>query len=274
MMDRYAVFGQPIAHSKSPMIHNCFSEQTNQQLEYSKQEVSAEAFDDALTQFFASGGKGLNCTVPLKELAWQRADKRSERAELSQAVNTLMLLDDGTLYGDNTDGAGLVRDLTVNHHIPLKGQKILLLGAGGASRGILGPLLDQNPHSIMVANRTVERAVKLVANFQDKGVVESCGFSELAGKQFDLILNATAASLTGDLPPLPKGILKPEGYCYDLAYGAEKTAFVRWGEAQGAKLSLDGVGMLAEQAAEAFELWRGVKPETGVVIGQLEALRG
>ena len=273
-MDRYAVFGQPIKHSKSPMIHTLFAEQTDQQLEYSKQEVSAEQFDVALERFFATGGKGLNCTVPLKELAWARADKKSERAELSQAVNTLMLLKDGTLFGDNTDGAGLVRDLTVNHSLSLKGQKILLLGAGGASRGILGPLLDQNPESIMVANRTVERAVKLVSHFQHKGTVDSCSFSELEGKQFDLILNATAASLTGDLPPLPAGILKSGGACYDLAYGSEKTAFVLWGEEQRAVKSLDGIGMLAEQAAEAFELWRGVKPETAAAIEQLEQLRG
>ena len=274
MMDHYAVFGKPIGHSKSPMIHRLFAEQTGQSLEYGKQEVSADAFDDAVTQFFSTGGKGLNCTVPLKELAWERAEKRSERAELSKAVNTLMLLGDGTLYGDNTDGAGLVRDLTVNNGIILKGRKILLLGAGGAGRGVLGPLLDQSPDSILVANRTVERAAKLVAGFQHKGNVSSCGFDELSGKQFDLILNATAASLTGDLPPLPDNLLKPAGCCYDLAYGSEKTAFVRWGEAQGAKLSLDGVGMLAEQAAEAFELWRGVKPETAQVIKQLEAARG
>ncbi len=273
-MDQYAVFGQPIGHSKSPMIHALFAEQTEQSLEYGKQEVSAEAFDAAVEQFFSTGGKGLNCTVPLKELAWERADKRSERAELSKAVNTLMLLGDGSLYGDNTDGAGLVRDLVVNNDITLKGRKILLLGAGGASRGILGPLLDQSPDSILVANRTVEKAERLATDFQQKGKVGSCGFDELAGKRFDLILNATAASLTGDLPPLPDNLLEPNGSCYDLAYGAEKTAFVRWGEAQGAVKSLDGIGMLAEQAAEAFELWRGVKPETGAAIEQLELLRG
>lgn len=274
MVDRYAVFGQPIGHSKSPMIHQLFAEQTEQSLEYGKQAVSVEQFDEAIARFFSSGGKGLNCTVPLKEVAWEKADKRSERAELSRAVNTLMVLDDGSLYGDNTDGVGLVRDLTENNGIALKAQKILLLGAGGASRGILGPLLDQLPDAILVANRTVERAAKLVADFQHKGNVRSCGFDELAGNHFDLILNATAASLTGDLPPLPDNLLKPGGCCYDLAYGAEKTAFVRWGEAQGARLSLDGVGMLAEQAAEAFKLWRGVKPETAQVIAKLEAARG
>jgi shikimate dehydrogenase len=272
-MDRYAVFGQPIGHSKSPMIHQLFAEQTGQSLEYGKQEVSAEAFDEAIEQFFSTGGKGLNCTVPLKELAWEKADKRSERAELSQAVNTLMLLDDGTLYGDNTDGVGLVRDLMVNNGITLKGQKILLLGAGGASKGILGPLLDQSPESIVVANRTVEKADRLAAAFKSKGNISSCGFNALAGNQFNLILNATAASLTGDLPPLPDNLLEPNGCCYDLAYDSEKTAFVLWGEAQGARLSIDGVGMLAEQAAEAFELWRGVKPETDAVIEQLEAAR-
>lgn len=271
--DRYAVFGQPIQHSQSPLIHTLFAKQTGQNIHYDKQEVSAAEFENAVDHFFSSGGKGLNCTVPIKERAWQKASKKSERAQLSKAINTLMLLKDGTLFGDNTDGSGLVRDLIENNEITITGKRLLLLGAGGASRGILGPLLDQSPTSILVVNRTISRATTLVADFQHKGHIKSGGFDCLHGKQFDLILNATAASLTGELPPLPDNILNPDGNCYDLAYSTKKTPFVRWGESQNAHLSLDGIGMLVEQAADAFEIWRGVRPKTKPVIDQLNLAR-
>ncbi len=272
-IDRYAVFGQPVQHSQSPLIHRLFAEQTDQNIRYDKQEVSAAKFEEAVDHFFSSGGKGLNCTVPLKELAWQKADKKSDRAQLSKAVNTLMLLKDGTLFGDNTDGSGLVRDLIKNHGIAITEKKLLLLGAGGASRGILGPLIEQKPASILVANRTAGKAIALVADFQHKGDIKSGGFDLLPGKNFDLILNATAASLTGELPPLPDNLLIPGGNCYDLAYGTKKTPFVHWGETYGAHLSLDGIGMLVEQAADAFEIWRGVRPKTRPVIEQLNLAR-
>jgi shikimate dehydrogenase len=272
-IDRYAVFGSPINHSKSPRIHRLFAEQTGQRLSYEAQEVKAESFDPAAGAFFAGGGKGLNCTVPLKELAFRFADEKTKRAKLSKAVNTLALQADGTILGDNTDGCGLVADLVRNHQLTLAGKRILILGAGGASRGILGPILEAAPAGLTIANRTAEKAVQLAGEFKSLGEISGCGFEALAGRQFDLILNATSASLSGQLPPLPEHLLTPEGSCYDLAYGNEPTAFVRWGIAQGAQKSLDGLGMLVEQAAEAFLLWRGVKPDTRPVIELLDRER-
>lgn len=273
LIDRYAVFGHPIKHSKSPRIHGLFAEQTEQVLEYTAQDVPAEQFSNRAEKFFAEGGKGLNCTVPLKELAWSYADYRTERAQLSKAVNTLALQADGAILGDNTDGIGLVTDLVTNHAIRLSGSRILVLGAGGASRGILAPILEQAPYSLVIANRTADKAVKLAAEFHANGSVIGCGFDGLESRQFDLILNATSASLSGQLPPLPKGLLAEKGCCYDLAYGNEPTAFVRWGLENHAVKSLDGLGMLVEQAAEAFFIWRGVRPRTQPVIALLNAER-
>lgn len=271
--DRYAVFGHPIKHSKSPRIHGLFAEQTGQILEYSALEVPAEQFQTAIEAFFAKGGKGANCTVPLKELAWSYADHKTERAQLSKAVNTLALQTDGSILGDNTDGIGLVTDLTANHGIALSGLRILILGAGGASRGIILPVLEQAPQTLVIANRTADKAVKLAAEFHDKGPISGCGFVALENRQFDLILNATSASLSGQLPPLPEGLLATGGNCYDLAYGNEPTAFVRWGQDNHAANSLDGLGMLVEQAAEAFFIWRGVRPKTQPVIELLNSER-
>jgi shikimate dehydrogenase len=271
--DRYAVFGSPINHSKSPRIHRLFAEQTGQSLSYEAQEVPAESFEAAVRAFFAAGGKGLNCTVPLKELAFRFATRKTERAERSKAVNTLALQGDGSILGDNTDGCGLVRDLLNNHLLTLAGKRILILGAGGASRGIIGPILEEAPTQLLIANRTAEKAVQIAGEFKDLGDISGCGFESLAGRQFDLILNATSASLSGQMPPLPERLLANRGSCYDLAYGNEPTAFVRWGIAQGAQKSLDGLGMLVEQAAEAFCIWRGVRPQTRPVIDLLDAER-
>jgi shikimate dehydrogenase len=273
LLDHYAVFGYPIKHSKSPRIHQIFAEQTGQSLEYRAQEVPAEQFPAAVARFFAEGGKGLNCTVPLKELAWAYADKKTQRAQLSKAVNTLALQADGSILGDNTDGIGLVTDLMANHAISLAGSRILILGAGGASRGIIAPLLEQSPHSIVIANRTIEKAINLAAEFHDKGTITGCGFNDLKNQCVDLILNATSASLSGQLPPLPKNLLAENGVCYDLAYGNEPTVFVRWGLENHAVKSLDGLGMLVEQAAEAFFIWRGVRPKTRPVIELLNSER-
>ncbi|EGW23676.1 shikimate dehydrogenase [Methylobacter tundripaludum] len=273
LIDRYAVFGHPIRHSKSPRIHRLFAEQTGQALEYTAVEVPAELFQTAVAMFFAEGGKGLNCTVPLKELAWRYADRKTERAQLSKAVNTLALQPDGSLLGDNTDGIGLVTDLLANHAIALSGIRILILGAGGASRGIIAPILEQSPQTLVIANRTVDKAVKLAAEFHGKGPISGCGYDALENRQFDLILNATSASLSGQLPPLPDGLLAAGGNCYDLAYGNEPTAFVRWGLENHAVKSLDGLGMLVEQAAEAFFIWRGVRPQTRPVIELLNSER-
>ena len=273
LLDRYAVFGHPIKHTKSPRIHRIFAEQTGQDLEYTAQEVPVEQFQAAVARFFAEGGKGLNCTLPLKELAWAFADHKTERAQLSKAVNTLALQADGSILGDNTDGHGLVTDLISNHSITLSDTRILILGAGGAARGIIAPILQQAPQALLIANRTINKAVTLAAEFHGKGSISGCGFEALANRQFDLILNATSASLSGQLPPLPSGLLAAGGNCYDLAYGNEPTAFVRWGWQNHAKNSLDGLGMLVEQAAEAFFIWRGVRPKTQAVIELLNSER-
>jgi len=273
IMDTYAVFGAPIKHSKSPRIHGLFAEQTKQRLEYTAELVPADVFEQEVRGFFSKGGKGLNCTVPLKELAWQFADTLTERARLSKAVNTLALQKDGTVLGDNTDGIGLVTDLMVNNSVTIKQKRLLILGAGGASRGIILPLLEQEPMEIVIVNRTVAKAETLAQEFQHKGNISASSYADLAGQSFDLILNATSASLTGELPPLAEGLLAKQGSCYDLAYANEPTAFVRWAAGQGAVKNLDGIGMLIEQAAEAFFIWRDVRPETQSIIALLESER-
>lgn len=268
--DQYAVMGNPIAHSQSPRIHALFAAQTGQQLEYRAILVEPGGFAAAARAFQDAGGKGLNVTLPFKQDAWVFADMLSARAERAGAVNTLSFGPNG-VRGDNTDGPGLVRDLTINQGYRLAGKRILLLGAGGAARGVLQPLLVEQPVQLVIANRTADKARELALRFGDLGRVSGCGFAELAGRQFDLIINATAAGLSGAMPPLPDGVLAADGWCYDLMYGSEPTAFVRWGREQNAAQSLDGLGMLVEQAAEAFQLWRGVRPETPPV---MTALRG
>lgn len=268
--DRYAVFGHPIGHSLSPHIHRLFAEQTGQiRMQYEACDVTAESFEARVRNFVAEGGKGLNCTVPLKEFAFGIAADKSDRASQCKAVNTLMVREDGSLYGDNTDGIGLIRDLRKNLHLVLAGLDILILGAGGASRGILGPVLECSPASLFVANRTVAKARDLAVEFGPYPNLFAGGNDELEGRKFDLILNATAASLKADLPQLPDDLLKPNAVCYDLAYGHGPTVFVRWGQVQGASISMDGIGMLVEQAAEAFHLWRGIFPDTAPVIKTL-----
>jgi shikimate dehydrogenase len=273
MPDRYAVFGHPIGHSQSPRIHALFAQQTGQNLSYGAQDVPPEAFESKAREFFRKGGRGLNCTVPLKELAYRYADRLGERARRAKAVNTLALLPDGTIHGDNTDGPGLLRDLTVNLGLAVENRRLLLLGAGGASRGVLAPLLELKPARLAIANRTAAKAAALAEEFGDLGPVEARGFDDLAGEGFDLILNATAASLGGELPRLADGLLAAGGSCYDLAYGKEPTPFVLWGLRAGAALSVDGIGMLVEQAAEAFAIWRGVRPDTRPVLAALNAGR-
>ncbi len=267
--DQYAVMGNPIAHSQSPRIHAVFAAQTGQHLDYRALLVEPGDFAAAAKAFRASGGKGLNITAPFKQDAWVFADVLSARAERAGAVNTLIFGPAG-VRGDNTDGPGLVRDLKMNHGFSLAGKRLLLLGAGGAARGVLQPLLLEKPAQLVIANRTANKALELILRFSDLGLVSGCGFAELAGRSFDLIINATAAGLSDAIPPLPEGVLAADGWCYDLMYGREPTAFVRWGREQGAAQALDGLGMLVEQAAESFYLWRGVWPETQPVI---EALR-
>ncbi len=266
MTDRYAVIGNPIEHSKSPQIHAAFAAQTGQDLVYGRLLGGLEAFEGDVQDFFSGGGRGLNVTVPFKERACRCVDELSPRAAQAQAVNTIVRLADGRLRGDNTDGVGLVTDLGCNHRFHLAGSRILLLGAGGAARGVVGPLLQNRPARLLIANRTAPRALSLAAGFAAAGPVFGCGLDELAGQQFDLIVNATAAGLHGAVPALPDHCLAAGGWTYDMMYGSAPTAFVRWGQTQGAARALDGLGMLVEQAAEAFWLWRGVRPDTEPVI--------
>lgn len=270
MTDRYMVVGNPIAHSKSPQIHTLFAQQTTQDILYTKLKVEHGTFPEVVTNFGKElGGKGLNVTVPYKHEAYDLADERSPRAELAGAVNTLVLREDGSCFGDNTDGIGLLRDLTQNHGVTIKGKKVLVLGAGGAVRGVLEPLLAEQPAQLTITNRTAERAEDLAELFAAYGNVDGGGFDELDGQHYDLVINGTAASLKGKLPPLPFDLLAEGATCYDMMYSAEPTPFMAWATEYGAEKVLDGLGMLVEQAAESFEIWRGVAPETGPVIKQL-----
>ncbi len=271
MADKYAIIGNPIAHSRSPEIHAAFARQTGQNIEYARILGEPGRFAEAAQAFFTAGGRGLNATVPFKQDAWAFVDRRSPRAELAGAVNTLVLREDGELMGDNSDGVGLVRDLKDNHRVQLAGSRILLLGAGGAARGVLGPLLDQAPAEITLANRTAQKAVALAAAFTDLGPVSGCGLDALEGRYFDLVINATAAGLKGEVPPIPRSVFQRGGRCYDMMYGAGDTAFVSWARVAGAAQAVDGLGMLVEQAAESFYLWRGVRPATTSVIADLRA---
>ena len=265
MSDHYAVIGNPIGHSKSPLIHTEFAKQTAQDLDYVAIEIPLDDLENSLTKLQADGLKGINITVPFKELAWQIVTTKSEHAQRAGAINTLIFNDDGSLTGDNTDGIGLCRDLVDNHHIELKGKRILLLGAGGAARGVIEPLLSYQPLELFIANRTASKALQLTELFDKFGNINGGGFDDLSGS-FDVIINATAASLHGEVPPLPADILKPNSSCYDMMYSDADTAFITWAKQHGAAKTVDGLGMLIEQAAEAFRLWRGIKPDTQAVI--------
>ncbi len=269
--DRYAVMGNPMAHSKSPQIHASFAQQTHQQLVYTANLVALDQFEHALQTFAENGGKGLNITVPFKHAAWKWVTQRSPRAERAGAVNTIMFRLDGTCYGDNTDGVGLVRDLTHNHGVTIRGQRVLLLGAGGAARGVLEPLLEEQPAHLVIVNRSADKAMALAKDLTGVGVVTSCAYQDLGAEQFDIIINATSASLHGEVPALPAVVLAKGCLCYDMMYGATPTAFMQWAQQQGVQRTLDGLGMLVEQAAESFFLWRGVRPETAPVIRAIRA---
>ncbi len=270
-MDRYAVIGNPIAHSKSPAIHAAFATQTGERLEYGRILGDPATFEIQARTFLSGPGRGLNVTVPFKERACALADERSVRAEAAGAANTLIRLPDDRIRADNTDGVGLVRDLRDNHGVDIAGRRVLVLGAGGAARGILGPLLAEAPERLVVANRTAAKALELAARLG--GAVEGMGLEGLEGRRFDLILNATAAGLAGEVPRLPADCLVSGGVVYDLMYGDRSTAFVRWGLEHGAGQALDGLGMLVEQAAESFFLWRGVRPRTAPVTALLRSAR-
>jgi len=269
--DRYAVIGHPVRHSRSPFIHAQFAAQTAQSLSYVTIDATPADFERVVRDFFAQGGKGLNVTIPHKEAAAQLADELTPRAHRAGAVNTLAVRKGGALLGDNTDGAGLARDLANNHRVSVAGRRVLLLGAGGAARGVLAPLLGLQPSHLVIVNRTVQRARELAQEFGDLGHLQAMGYDELNGSPYDLVINATAASLSGELPALPAGIVNKDSICYDMAYARDETPFVRWALERGVARAMDGLGMLVEQAAESFHLWRGVRPDTASVLSALVA---
>ncbi len=268
-MDKYAVIGNPIEHSKSPQIHAEFARQTGEAVEYTRLLGNLDDFEGDVRRFLAEGGQGLNVTVPFKERAWRMADELTDRAHTAGAVNTLIRLKNNQLRGDNTDGIGLVRDLSLNNGFRINGKRLLILGAGGAVRGVLRPLLEEQPKRLIIANRTAAKAYALATGLSEFGRVAGCGLDELEGMTFDLIINGTAAGLDGRIPEIPDSILTVGGWCYDMFYSNQATAFQQWGQDHRAERSLDGLGMLVEQAAESFKLWRGILPETAPVIRKL-----
>ena len=267
---QYCVFGNPVAHSKSPAIHAEFARQTGENIRYEALLAPLDGFADSVRSFIASGGRGANVTVPFKEEAFRLCSAHSDRAQLAGAVNTLSF--DGTqILGDNTDGAGLARDLTVNLKTPLNGRRILLLGAGGAARGAIGPILEQRPEQLFIANRTANKASDLARLFSSLGPVAGGGFPELAGSRFDVVINATSASLAGEIPPLPAGVFAPEALAYDMMYGKGDTPFIAHAKELGVTHLADGLGMLVEQAAEAFFVWRSIRPDSLPVLDKLRS---
>ncbi len=266
----YCVMGSPVAHSLSPQIHAAFAAQCGHIIHYQAIPVEHGQFKDTVMEFQAQGGQGLNVTLPLKGDAWRIADQTSDCAQRAMAVNTISFDHNGAIIGDNTDGIGWIRDVTHNHHFTIKDKRILLLGAGGAIRGILGPLLDEQPAKVLIANRTPERARQLVKQFGHQGGLSESRFDDLPpAKDFDMIVNGTSASLQDKLPPLPYTRL--DGlFCHDLAYAKTPTRFVAWATAQGATMAIDGMGMLVEQAAESYRIWHGVRPQTSGLIRVLK----
>ena len=262
---KFAVMGNPVGHSLSPRIHQLFAEQCNINLEYTAIMVEEGEFESAVRLFRKAGGKGLNITVPFKLEAWALADSRSERAEIAGAVNTLKFENDGSIYGDNTDGIGLLRDITVNLKKRVSGARILVIGAGGAVRGVLGPLLDAGPETLHIVNRTASRALELAGIFQSFGNCTGSGLDQ-PGSAYDIVINGTAASLQGKVPDLPARIFTENSLAYDMMYGSELTPFLVWARDNGAAQLSDGLGMLVEQAAESFRIWHGVRPLAAPVI--------
>jgi shikimate dehydrogenase len=270
MIDTYAVIGHPIAHSKSPFIHTEFARQTGQIIRYEALLAPLDSFRHTVRAFRENGGKGMNITVPFKLEAYALATRLTDRANAAQAVNTFKFEADDEILGDNTDGAGLVRDIEANLNFPLTGKHILLMGAGGAARGVILPLLQKKPARLAIANRTPARARTLQQQFAIHGDIAAGHYQDFAGEQFDLIINATSASLHDELPSLPPGLFKHTSLAYDMLYSSRLTPFLEFAQIQGAAQLVDGTGMLVEQAAESFFLWFGVRPETRTVIKQLK----
>ncbi|MEL7043809.1 MAG: shikimate dehydrogenase [Pseudomonadota bacterium] len=269
---RFAVFGNPIKHSRSPFIHASFAAQCALRLEYRAVRVETDDFERAVRAFFDAGGSGLNVTVPFKERAAALATQASPRAQRAGAINTLWRDGDGNLHGDNTDGVGLVRDMVANLGWSLQGNRILILGAGGAVRGILEPLLAELPAAIHIVNRTASRASRLAEEFSPLGELSASSYEDLGDEQFDLVINGSSAGLAGEAPPLSPSVLRERSCCYDLIYGAEPTPFMRWAAHHAAWAVSDGLGMLVEQAAESFYVWHRKRPETRPVIQELRGV--
>ena len=267
MTDHYAVVGNPVAHSRSPQIHAEFARQTGQDLDYIRLPAPPDGFAAAVEAFRASGGLGVNVTLPFKLDAFRYATRHSGRAQHAHAVNTLKF-EGRQALGDNTDGAGLVRDIEINLGCQLAGKNVLLMGAGGAARGVLLPLLERQPRKLVIANRTPAKAAALARHAQSENCA-GAGYPDLAGAQFDIVINATSASVGGEVPPLPADIFAAGAFAYDMMYGKEPTSFMRFARAHGAARITDGIGMLVEQAAESFFVWRGVRPVTASVIEKL-----
>lgn len=264
----YAVMGNPIDHSLSPQIHGMFAQQFGIPLDYRRIHVDVGGFTQAVDSFRAEGGRGVNVTVPFKIEAWELADERSDRAQLAGAANTLWFTGD-RIHADNTDGVGLCRDITGNLGYSITGGRVLVIGAGGAVRGILAPVLDESPAAVRIANRSVDKAETLADVFAGRARIATGGFDELPGRSFDVVINGTSASLHGDLPPLPDGLFNDGALAYDMMYGRERTPFLRWAVEHGAARIADGLGMLVEQAAESFYIWHDRRPETAPVIDKL-----
>lgn len=269
-IENYCVIGNPIAHTKSPQIHTAFAQQTQQNIFYQSMLIDKEAFGfETVKKLQVQGIKGLNITIPFKVEAWKISEIRSYNAECALAVNTISFSEDGKVNGDNTDGIGFIRDLVVNLAIPIKNKKILLLGAGGAVSGILKQLLDAQPSTVTIANRSVSRAKALCDNFSNYTNIIACQFDDLAEQVFDIIVNGTSVSLQGGTLPLPEKIIRSDTCCYDMMYADQDTTFMQWAKKHGAERVYDGLGMLVEQAAESFFIWRGVRPDTHSVIQSL-----
>ena len=271
VVDRYGVMGYPVSHSHSPAIHRLFALQTGQDIQYELLQVAPDNLESAIKQFERAGGLGLNITVPHKRTVTKLVDQMSERASIAGAVNTL-LFRDSEVFGDNTDGVGILRDLQSNLGLKLEDTNILVLGAGGATRGIMSPLLEAQPRSVIIANRTFGKAQALADHFSRQGPVSACRLGKVRTQTaYDLVINATSAGLKGEVPPYPEDAVSEHTFCYDLSYGLTPTPFSCWAEEHGAARSVMGWGMLVEQAAESFHLWRGVRPDTAAVLRQISA---
>jgi shikimate dehydrogenase len=269
---RFVLFGHPVNHSWSPFIHGLFARQFDHVVDYKLRDVEAADFRHAVIDFFVEGGGGANVTVPHKPAAAEIVNELSARAERARAVNTISRRSPTELLGDNTDGAGLVTDLVRNLGVAVTGTRLLILGAGGAVRGVLAPLLEQEPREVRIANRTPDRALRLRDDFSDLGEISATSFDDVDDRPWDIIINATAASLAGDVPALPPRAVWRDTVCYDMAYGRGETAFMRWATQRGAARAYKGWGMLVEQAAESYLLWHGVRPATRPVLDALERL--